>query len=54
MVYDASCKMCVPSLNECLHPVQSFVEYLSDVLMRSCICKYALIVDIEKAFLQIV
>ena len=52
-VYDASSKTTGPSLNDCLHPVPSLTESLFGVLLRFRTYRIAFILDILRAFLQI-
>ena len=53
MVFDASCKVDGPSLNDCLYSGPSLTEPLLPILLRFRAYKIAIIADIEKAFLQI-
>lgn len=54
IVYDASARVADgPSLNDCLHKGPKFNQLILDILLRFRVFKYALIADLEKAFLQI-
>ncbi|VDI58369.1 Hypothetical predicted protein [Mytilus galloprovincialis] len=55
IVYDCSCRQDSesPSLNDCLSSTPPQLNKLTDILTRFRYRKYALITDIEKAFLQI-
>ena len=54
IVFDVSAsKSNTPSLNACLYVGPSLTPLLFDVLVRFRFCKYLVMADIEKAFLQI-
>ena len=53
VVYDASARSDGPSLNDCLHVGPKFNQRILDILLRFRVHRYALIADIEKAFLMI-
>ena len=53
VVYDPSAKNKEPSLNECLYKKPCLNPLLHDILLRFHVHNYALVADIEKAYLQI-
>ena len=55
IVYDASCKVSKhsPSLNQCLYKGPTMIPMIFDILVRFRTYPYALVFDIEKAFLQV-
>ena len=53
VVYDTSCKVFAPSLNDCLHVGPSLNPLLLDILLRFRVHEIAVTADIEKAFLNI-
>ena len=54
VVYDASSKRNgEKSLNECLDPGPNLAPLVYDILLRFRVCKFALVGDLEKAFLSI-
>lgn len=53
VVYDASSKTSGPSLNECLYKGPKFQQLILDLLIRFRAYRFALIADVEKAFLMI-
>ena len=53
MLYDASAESKGISLNNCLHSGPCLVSTLFDIMLRFRCHLFALVADIEKAFLQI-
>ena len=53
IVYDASSNQNGPSINESLHSGPSLLPKIFDILVRFRSCKYAIISDIQSAFLNI-
>ncbi|KAK5977662.1 hypothetical protein GCK32_020150 [Trichostrongylus colubriformis] len=54
IVFDASSKTRgAPSLNDCLHQGPTLLPELAGILLRSRLCRFLLIADVEKAFHQI-
>ena len=53
IVYDASAKMCEPSLNECLHVGPKFNQKILKTLLQFRTYRTAFVADIEKAFLMV-
>ena len=53
VVYDTSCKVFGPSLNDCLHVGPSLNPLLLDILLRFRVHEVAVTADVEKAFLNI-
>jgi len=52
-VFDASCKVSGPSLNECLYSGPNLLLKLFDVLIRFRLNKIAMLADIKQAFLNV-
>ena len=52
-VFDASCKITGPSLNECLYYGPNLLSKIFDVLFRFRLNKIGIVADIKKAFLNI-
>ena len=52
-VFDASCKINGPSLNECLYSGPNLLSKIFDVLFRFRLNKIGIVADIKKAFLNI-
>ena len=53
IVFDASSKRNGPSLNDCVYPGPPLSPLLMDIMMRFRCFKFALVGDIEKAFLMV-
>ena len=52
-VFDASCKVNGPSLNECLYSGPNLIAKIFDILMRFRLNKIGILADIRQAFLNI-
>jgi len=52
-VFDASCKINGPSLNECLYSGPNLLSKIFDILFRFRLNKIGIVADIRKAFLNI-
>ena len=52
-VFDASCKVNGPSLNECLYPGPNLLLKIFDVLLRFRFNRIVMIADIKQAFLNV-
>jgi hypothetical protein len=51
-VFDASCKVNGPSLNECLYSGPNLIAKFFDILLRFRLNKIAVLADIKQAFLN--
>ena len=51
-VFDASCKVNGPSLNECLYSDPNLIAKFFDILLRFRLNKIAVLADIKQAFLN--
>ena len=52
-VFDASCKVSGPSLNECLYSVPNLIVKIFDILLRFRLNKIGVLADIKQAFLNV-
>jgi hypothetical protein len=52
-VFDASCKVNGPSLNQCLYSGPNLIAKIFDILVRFRLNKIGIIADIKQAFLNI-
>ena len=52
-VFDASCKVSGPSLNECLYSGPNLIAKIFDILLRFRLNKIGILADIKQAFLNV-
>ena len=52
-VFDASCKVNGPSLNECLYSGLNLIAKIFDILLRFRLNKIGVLADIKQAFLNV-
>ena len=52
-VFDASCKVSGPSLNECLYLGTNLIAKIFDILLRFRLNKIGVLADIKQAFLNV-
>ena len=52
-VFDASCKVNGPSLNECLYSGPNLIAKIFDILLRFRLNKIGVLADIKQAFLNV-
>jgi hypothetical protein len=52
-VFDASCKVSGPSLNECLYSGPNLIAKIFDILLRFRLNKIGVLADIKQAFLNV-
>ena len=52
-MFDASCKVNGPSLNECLYAGPNLIAKIFDILIRFSCNKIGLLADIKQAFLNV-